>query len=107
MRGGGGRDVRSGGDKVASGMLTEVLKTTGVEVGMRVAVLVFVISGRENACTVSTISVFILEMTKSIIPAVGVPMEAALLISFMPTRPTPQSRLTPNTAAITIPKSGR
>jgi hypothetical protein len=107
-----GPDVCPDGNKVASGKLTEVLKGTcvvvgvSVVVGASVAVLVLVISGRENACTVSTIIVFMLEMTKSTIPAVDVPMETALFISFIPTTPTPHSKLTPSTAAATIPKSG-
>jgi hypothetical protein len=110
--GGGGPDVRLGGIEVANRKPAAVLKAKGLFVGVRVVVgasvaaLVLVISGRENACTVSTIIVFILEMTKSTIPAVGVPMETALLISFMPTTPTPHSKLTPSAAAATIPKSG-
>jgi len=107
VRGGGGRDVRPGENKVANGKLTEVLKTTCVVVGVSVAVLVLVISGRENACAVATIIVFMLEITKSTTPAVGVPIETALLISFMPTTPAPHSKLMPNTAAATIPKSGK
>lgn len=113
VRGGWGPDVCPDGNKVAGGKPIEVLKTTCVVVGVSVfvgasvAVLVLVISGRENACTVSTIIVFMLEMTKSTMPAVGVPMETALLISFMPTTPAPHSKLTPNIAAATIPQSGR
>jgi hypothetical protein len=107
VRATGGRDVRPGGNKVARGKLVSVLKATNVFVGASVAVLVLVISGCENACTVCTIIVFILEITKSTTPAVGVPMETALLISFMPTTPAPHSKLTPNTAAATTPKSGR
>ena len=107
VRGGGGPDVCPGGNKVANGKLAKVLKATSVVVGANVAVLVFLISGRANACTVSTIIVFMLEMTKSTMPAVGVPMETALLISFMPTTPAPHSKLTPSTAAATIPQSGR
>ena len=105
--GSGGRDVCPGGDKVANGKPADVLKATGVLVGATVAVFVLAITGRENACTVSTIIVFMLEMTKSTMPAVGVPMETALLISFMPTTPTPHSKLTPSAAAATIPQSGR
>lgn len=107
MGGDEGRDVRPTGGKVTYRKLTEVLKETSVLVGVSVAVLVLAISGRENACAVSTISVFMLEMTKSTMPAVGVPIETALLISFIPTNPAPHSRLIPITAAITIPKSGR
>ena len=113
VRGGGGPDVCPGRNKVASGKLAEVLKATSVVVGVNVVVgasvtvLVLVIPGRENACTVSTIIVFMLEMTKSTMPEVGVPMETALLISFMPTTPTPHSKLTPSAAAATIPQSGR
>lgn len=105
--GSGGWNVCPGKDKVASGKLTDVLKAAGVLVGASVAMFVLAITGRENACTVSTIIVFMLEMTKSTIPAVGVPTETALLISFMPTTPAPHSKLTPNTAAATIPQSGR
>jgi hypothetical protein len=113
VRGSGGRDVCPDGNKVPSGKLAEVLKATSVVVGVSVvfgasvAIFVLAITGRENACTVSTIIVFMLEITKSTMPAVGVPMETALLISFMPTTPTPHSKLTPSTAAATIPKSGR
>ena len=113
VRGGGGPDVCPDGNKVASGKLAEVLKAISVGVGVSVvvgaSVEVFdlVISGMENACTVSTIIVFMLEMTKSTMPAVGVPMETALLISFMPTTPAPHSKLTPSAAAATIPQSGR
>ena len=107
MRGGGGPNVCPGGNKVANGKFADVLKATGVVVGASVAVLVLAISGRENTCAVSTISVFMLEITKSTIPAVGVPIETALLISLIPTNPAPHSRLRPITAAITIPKSGK
>jgi hypothetical protein len=111
--GGWGPDVCPDENRVAGGKLTDVLKATSVVVGVSVVVgasvtvLVLVISGRENACTVSTIIVFMLEMTKSTMPAVGVPIETALLISFMPTTPAPHSKLTPSTAAATIPQSGR
>ena len=113
VRGGGGPDVCPDGNKVASGKLAEVLKAISVVVGVSVvvgasvAVLVFMISSWENACTVSTIIVFMLEMTKSTMPAVGVPTATALLISLMPTMLTPHSKLSPSAAAATIPPSGR
>jgi len=103
----GGRDVRPDGKKVPNGKLAGVLKATNVFVGASVTVLVFVTSGAENAITVCTIIVFMLEITKSTTPAVGVPMETALLISLIPSTPAPHSKLMPNTAAIIIPESGR
>lgn len=105
--GGGGREVRPTGEKVTRGKLVDVLIATSVVVGASVAVLVLEISGRENACTVATIIVFILEMTKSTMPTVGVPILIALLISLIPTTPAPHSKLAPRTAAATIPKSGK
>jgi len=81
-----------------------------VAVGLDLAVFVGEISrkdsGWEKACTVSTIMVFIFEMTKSTRPSVCVPSGTALLISDTPTTATPHSKLTPITAAITTPRRG-
>ena len=99
--------VRVGPENVPGGRLVEFVD---VAVGLDLAVLLGEISekvsGWAKACTVSTIMVFILEMTKSTRPAVSVPSGIALLISDMPTTPTPHSRLTPIAAAITSPKRG-
>lgn len=61
----------------------------------------------ENASTVSTIIVFILEMVKSTMPTGSVPMaEAALLISSRPITEALQIIPIPRIAAATTPKSG-
>ena len=99
--------VRVDLENVAGGRLVEFVD---VAVGLKLAVFVGEISekvsGWAKACTVSTIMVFIFEMTKSTRPSVCVPSGIALLISDMPTTPTPHSRLTPITAAITSPSRG-
>jgi hypothetical protein len=104
---GWGVSVFVGAKKVPDERLVEFVD---VAVGTKLAVLVGEISenvsGWEKACTVSTIMVFIFEMTKSTRPSVCVPSGIALLISDMPTTATPHSRLTPITAAITSPSRG-
>jgi hypothetical protein len=89
------------------------LSSTCVPVGVTVTVLVaegrgvFEGFGWEKTCTVSTIMVFMLEMTKFTMPAVGVPIRAAWLISLIPTAATPHNRLMPSAAATTIHKRDR
>ena len=95
--------------KVSATDLVEVGVTVlvGTTVSVPVGELVELIFGTENACTVSTIMVFMLEITKSTMPAVGVPIWTALLISLMPTTAALHIKLTPKTAARTSPRSGK
>lgn len=61
----------------------------------------------ENATTVSTMTVLMLETRKSTTPMFGVPTWAAALISLTPTTAAPHSRLKPRAAATTTHISGR
>ena len=95
--------------RVGDGKIPGVLEAVAVVVDIYVAVLTGAVgadASSENASTVSTIMVFILEMAKSMRFTCSVPINAALLISSRPTTEAPHIKPRPRTAATTTPRSG-